>query len=35
MTQYGTYGEVAVLPAYSLAKIPLRRNPVEATIRCA
>ena len=35
MTQYGTYGEVAVLPAYSLAKIPPRLNPVEATIRCA
>lgn len=31
MTQYGTYGEVVVLPAYSLAKYPSRLNPVEAT----
>ena len=31
MTQYGTYGEVAVLPAYSLAKYPSRLNSVEAT----
>ena len=31
MTHYGTYGEVVVLPAYSLAKYPARFNPVEAT----
>ncbi|HEY5706457.1 MAG TPA: zinc-dependent alcohol dehydrogenase family protein [Terrimicrobiaceae bacterium] len=31
MTQYGTYGEVVVLPAYSLAKYPSRLSPVEAT----
>jgi NADPH2:quinone reductase len=31
MTQYGTYGEVAVLPAYSLAKYPSRLSPVEGT----
>jgi NADPH:quinone reductase-like Zn-dependent oxidoreductase len=30
MTQYGTYGEVAVLPAYSLAKYPSRLSSVEA-----
>ena len=29
--KYGTYGEVAVLPAYSLAKYPPRLSPVEAT----
>jgi len=31
MTHYGTYGEVAVLPAYSLAKYPSGLNSVEAT----
>jgi NADPH2:quinone reductase len=31
LTKYGTYGEVAVLPAYSLAKYPPRLSPVEAT----
>ena len=31
LTQYGTYGEVAVLPAYSLAKYPSGLNSVEAT----
>ena len=31
VTQYGTYGEVVVLPAYSLAKYPSRLNPVEGT----
>jgi NADPH2:quinone reductase len=31
MSHYGTYGEVVVLPAYSLAKYPARFNPVEAT----
>jgi NADPH:quinone reductase len=31
MTRYGTYGEVAVLPAYALAKYPSRLSPVEAT----
>jgi NADPH2:quinone reductase len=31
MNQYGTYGEVAVLPAYSLVKYPSRLSPVEAT----
>jgi len=30
MARYGTYGEVALLPAYSLAKYPSRLNPVEA-----
>jgi NADPH2:quinone reductase len=31
LTKYGTYGEVALLPAYSLAKYPPRLSPVEAT----
>jgi len=31
MRKYGTYGEVAVLPAYALAKYPDNLNSIEAT----
>jgi len=31
MVKYGTYGEVAVLPAYALAKYPAHLNAIEGT----